>query len=73
MKVFVTGHKGYIGAHLVDVLRSDGHHVTVFELAGSSRRVYDHDGITVLSPVHDPLGNDIQAVRLERYAADQVP
>ena len=28
MKVFVTGHKGYIGAHLVDVLKQAGHKVT---------------------------------------------
>ena len=28
MKVFVTGHKGYIGTHLVDVLKAAGHQVT---------------------------------------------
>lgn len=28
MKVFVTGHQGYIGAHLVDVLKQHGHSVT---------------------------------------------
>jgi nucleoside-diphosphate-sugar epimerase len=28
MKVFVTGHKGYIGTHLVDVLKQAGHSVT---------------------------------------------
>src|SRR3954463_14645716 len=28
MKVFVTGHKGYIGTHLVDVLKHAGHQVT---------------------------------------------
>ena len=28
MKVFVTGHKGYIGSHLVDVLKQAGHQVT---------------------------------------------
>ena len=28
MKVFVTGHRGYIGSHLVDVLKQAGHHVT---------------------------------------------
>src|SRR5438105_7652996 len=28
MKVFVTGHKGYIGAHLVDVLKQAAHRVT---------------------------------------------
>jgi nucleoside-diphosphate-sugar epimerase len=28
MRVFVTGHKGYIGSHLVDVLKQAGHRVT---------------------------------------------
>jgi len=32
MKVFVTGHKGYIGSHLVDVLKQEGHHVVGCDL-----------------------------------------
>ena len=28
MKVFVTGHRGYIGVHLVDLLKQAGHSVT---------------------------------------------
>jgi len=32
MRIFVTGHKGYIGAHVVDVLKQDGHVVTGCDL-----------------------------------------
>src|SRR5262249_6970935 len=32
MKVFVTGHKGYIGVHLVDLLKQHGHTVTGCDL-----------------------------------------
>ncbi len=32
MRVFVTGHKGYIGSHLVDVLKQEGHTVVGCDL-----------------------------------------
>jgi nucleoside-diphosphate-sugar epimerase len=32
LKVFVTGHRGYIGAHLVDLLKQGGHYVTGCDL-----------------------------------------
>ncbi len=32
MRVFVTGHRGYIGCHLVDLLKQAGHHVTGCDL-----------------------------------------
>ena len=32
MKVFVTGHRGYIGAHLIEILKEEGHTVTGCDL-----------------------------------------
>jgi nucleoside-diphosphate-sugar epimerase len=32
MKVFITGHRGYIGVHLVDILKQEGHQVTGCDL-----------------------------------------
>ena len=32
MRVLVTGHRGYIGVHLVDLLKAAGHHVTGCDL-----------------------------------------
>lgn len=33
MKVFVTGHRGYIGVHLVELLQEHGHSVTGCDIA----------------------------------------
>lgn len=43
MRVFVTGHLGYIGTHLVDLLKAEGHRVTGVDLnLFADSRLYDH-------------------------------
>lgn len=44
MNIFVTGHKGYIGSHLVDILKQEGHSVTGCDLGF-------YDGCEFDSPV----------------------
>jgi nucleoside-diphosphate-sugar epimerase len=57
MKVFVTGHKGYIGAHLVDLLKAHGHIVTGCDLG-----LFDGCEWEAVVPPDDSLRMDIREI-----------
>jgi nucleoside-diphosphate-sugar epimerase len=59
MKVFVTGHKGYIGVHLVDLLKQDGHTVTGCDLG-----LFDGCAWEKTVPADRELVNDVRNVAL---------
>src|SRR3984885_1173631 len=63
MKVFVTGHRGYIGAHLVELLKRDGHTVTGLDLG-----LFDHCGWEEVVSVDRELRKDVRAVTLNDLA-----
>jgi nucleoside-diphosphate-sugar epimerase len=60
MRVFVTGHKGYIGSHLVDVLKQAGHRVTGCDLGLFDGCAWDK----VVAPDLD-LHKDVRALTLK--------
>jgi len=63
LKAFVTGHRGYIGSHLVDVLKQEGHTVVGCDLG-----LYDGCGWEPLVPADREIVKDtrrIEAADLE--------
>ncbi len=57
MRVFVTGHKGYIGSHLVDILKQEGHSVTGCDVGLFDGCAWDK----VVAPDRD-LNKDVRAI-----------
>lgn len=62
MKIFVTGNRGYIGAHLVDVLKKDGHFVTGCDLnlfSGCEWNKIPEPDIQLLKDIRSLTTNDL--------------
>src|SRR5438105_10917132 len=57
MKVFVTGHRGYIGAHLTGLLKEAGHHVT-----GCDLDLFKDCGWEQLTPPDREIVRDVRAL-----------
>jgi len=63
VKVFVTGHRGYIGAHLVDVRRAAGHEVT-----GCDPGLFAHCAWREPVAPHRELVRDVRALTSDDLA-----
>jgi nucleoside-diphosphate-sugar epimerase len=63
MKVFVTGHKGYIGVHLVDLLKQAGHTVTGCDLG-----IFDGCAWEETVPADRDLRKDVRDLALADLA-----
>jgi nucleoside-diphosphate-sugar epimerase len=57
MKVLVTGHRGYIGAHLVGLLKEAGHHVT-----GCDLDLFEGCGWETLTPPDRQVVRDVRTL-----------
>lgn len=63
MKVLVTGHQGYIGVHLVDLLRQEGHQVT-----GCDLKLFDGCAWESFVPPHHELECDFRSLTPDQLA-----
>jgi nucleoside-diphosphate-sugar epimerase len=57
MRVFVTGHRGYIGAHVLDLLKQAGHTVTGLDLG-----LFNHCAWEEVIPADRELRKDVRLV-----------
>jgi len=60
MKIFVTGHRGYIGSHLVDILKQEGHAVV-----GCDLKLFDGCNWEPMVAPDVDLAKDVRAVAAE--------
>ncbi len=63
MKVFITGHRGYIGVHLVDLLKQAGHSVTGCDLG-----LFDGCGWEKVVPADRELHKDVRVISVDDLA-----
>lgn len=63
MKIFVTGHKGYIGVHVVDLLKQEGHSVTGCDLG-----LFDGCAWEKIVPADRNLFKDVRDITINDLA-----
>ncbi|MEM1445451.1 MAG: NAD(P)-dependent oxidoreductase [Planctomycetota bacterium] len=65
MRVLVTGHRGYIGVHLVQILKEAGHHVTGVDVdlfEGCAWRPYTPADVELAKDIRDLTEQDLDGI-----------
>ena len=66
MKILLTGHRGFIGSHMLKLL-SDKHSITTYDWDKSFPRVRGHDWIIHLGAITSTTENDLDRILTQNY------
>jgi len=67
MKILLTGHKGFIGQHMLKELESGGHDVDVYEWGNVLPSVLDKDWVIHLGAISSTTERDIDKILVQNY------
>ena len=68
MKILLTGHKGFIGSHLLQSLEADGHEVDTFDWDdGNMPSVIEQDWVVHIGGISSTVERDIDKILTQNF------
>jgi ADP-L-glycero-D-manno-heptose 6-epimerase len=62
MKILLTGHRGFIGSHMLRALEAHGHHVSVYEWGETLPSILEQDWVIHMGAISSTTERDIEKV-----------
>ena len=62
MKILLTGHRGFIGSHMLQALEAHGHHVSVYEWGETLPSILEQDWVIHMGAISSTTERDIEKV-----------
>ena len=67
MKILLTGHKGFIGSHLLTALEKEGHEVSVYEWGEILPSVMEQDWVIHVGAISATTEKDVEKILTQNY------
>jgi len=62
MKILLTGHRGFIGSHMLRALEAHGHHVSVYEWGETLPSILEQDWVIHMGAISSTTERDVEKV-----------
>lgn len=67
MKILVTGHKGFIGSHMFNRLKRDGHEVFGYEPLDAKPYIYNYDWVIHMGAISSTTETNVEKIMAQNY------